>query len=49
MANTEIYNLEFMTYVGSQNRVVIKPHIVEIAELKPGDKIKLALKEVIRQ
>lgn len=49
MANTtETFNLEFSTYIGSQNRAVIKPHIVEVAELKPGDKVTLVLTKVVR-
>lgn len=52
MANTkevsETYHLEFSSFVGTQNRTVIIPYVVEVAELKPGDKVFLTLTKVVR-
>lgn len=51
MANTlktETFNLEFSSYVGTQNRTVIRPYVAEVAELKPGDKVFLTLTKVVR-
>ena len=49
MVNPETYNLEFKATVGTQKRIVINTYVNDIAELKPGDKIKLILKEVTRK
>lgn len=46
--NDEIFNLEFTAKVGTQNRIAINPVTAEIAELKPGDKVILVLKRVVR-
>lgn len=49
MADPETYNLEFKATVGTQKRITINTYVNDIAELKPGDKIKLVLKEVTRK
>ena len=49
VAKEEIWNLTFTAKVGSQNRIVIAPNIVEVAELKEGDIVSLTLTQVHRK
>lgn len=49
MSKPETFNLTFNAKVQTQKRISIEDYTYDIADLKPGDKIKLTLKEVIRK
>jgi hypothetical protein len=43
MANSTSYNLPFTATVGTQNRIVIDPKTVKIADIKEGNIVFLVL------
>jgi hypothetical protein len=49
MAKEETWNIIFTAKIGSQNRIVVAPNVVELADLKEGDIISLKMFQVHRK
>jgi hypothetical protein len=49
MTDQKTLNLSFTARVGSQNRLVIDPNIVNVANISEGDMVSLILTQVYKK